>query len=328
MSNTSKSLAAAVTLFLVAPLVAEYLLGDFPLTFLSPLLVMAPFYGGGALLIRELTRRSGRGWPTIFLLSAAYTLIEEGVTTQSLFNPNYLGFHFLAHAWIPALGIGGWWTMLMFNVHIFWSMGVSIALVEGLVPSRARSPWLGPVGTAVAALLFVLGAIASTAFSIRQYHFIASREQFAATAVLVVLFICAAFLFPFPRIHNRPVPVPSPWITGLIAFLGGIAVFFTPPNLDWRAVAFMLLVDAAFLAFVGLFSRCAEWTALHTFSLAAGGAIFYGVHAFIQPPVAGRASHAVVLAGHCILLMACIALIAIAVHRTRGLLAAPPAARP
>jgi hypothetical protein len=309
-------------------MVAEYLLGDFPLTFLSPLLVMAPFYGGGALLIRELTRRTGRGWPTIFLLSAAYALIEEGFTTQSLFNPNFLGIHFLAHAWIPALGIGGWWTMLMFNVHIFWSMGVSIALVEALFPSRTGTPWLGPIGTAIAALLFILGGIASTAFSIRQYHFIASHAQFAVTAVLVVLFICAAFLIPFPRMHNRPGPVPSPWITGLIAFLGGIAIFLTPPNLNWGAVAFMLVVDAAFLAFAGLFSSCADWTALHTLSLAAGGAIFYGVHAFIQPPVVGKASHAVVLAGHCILLAACIALIAMAVHRTRGLRVAAPDAVP
>ncbi len=74
MPNSQRSVLAALTLFFIAPLVAEFLLGDFPITFLSPLILMTPFYGGGALLIRELTRRTGRGWPAILLLGCAYRL--------------------------------------------------------------------------------------------------------------------------------------------------------------------------------------------------------------------------------------------------------------
>jgi hypothetical protein len=90
MSYPQRSVLAAVTLFFVAPLVTEFLLGDFPVTWLPLLIMLAPMYGGGALLIRELTRRSGRGWPTILLLGVAYAIIEEAFTTQSLFNPHYL----------------------------------------------------------------------------------------------------------------------------------------------------------------------------------------------------------------------------------------------
>ena len=137
MPQPYRSIPAAVTLFFLAPIVAEFLLGDFPATWLPLLIILAPMYGGGALLIRELTRRTGRGWPTILILGAAYAIIEEAFTTQSLFNPHYLGMHLLTHAWIPSLGISAWWTLFMLNVHPFWSIGVSIALAEGLFPPPA-----------------------------------------------------------------------------------------------------------------------------------------------------------------------------------------------
>src|ERR1700722_15120263 len=132
-----RSIPAAITLFFLAPIVAEFLLGDFPATWLPLLIILAPMYGGGALLIRELTRRVGRGWPTFLLLGAAYAIIEEAFTTQSLFNPHYLGLHLPPPAWIPSLGISAWGTLFILNVHPFWSIGVSIALAEGLFPSPA-----------------------------------------------------------------------------------------------------------------------------------------------------------------------------------------------
>ena len=61
--------------------------------------------------------------------------------------------HLLEHAYIPSLGIGAWWTLLMFNIHTFWSISVSIALVEELFPCEAEAPWLGPVGDSVVAFV-------------------------------------------------------------------------------------------------------------------------------------------------------------------------------
>ncbi len=72
-----KRAAPAVGLFFLAPLVAEFLLGDLPMTMLPALIVLAPMYGGGALVIREVARRRGRGWPTIFLLGAAYASLKR-----------------------------------------------------------------------------------------------------------------------------------------------------------------------------------------------------------------------------------------------------------
>ncbi len=86
----------AVGLVFTAPLVAEFLLGNLPIKLLPALNVLAPMYGGRALLIREVVRRTGRGWPSILLLGMAYGIFEEAFTTQSLFNPNYLKLNLAA----------------------------------------------------------------------------------------------------------------------------------------------------------------------------------------------------------------------------------------
>jgi hypothetical protein len=71
--------APAIALFFLSPLVAEFLLGDFTILQLPYLFLLAPAYGGAAVLIREVSRRAGRGWPTMILLALAYALIEEGL---------------------------------------------------------------------------------------------------------------------------------------------------------------------------------------------------------------------------------------------------------
>ena len=86
-----RRVAPALVLYVLSPFVAEFLLGDFPVTVLWLILLLGPMYGGGALLIRELTRRTGRGWPTMVLLGIAFGVVEEGLVTQSLFNPDYVG---------------------------------------------------------------------------------------------------------------------------------------------------------------------------------------------------------------------------------------------
>ena len=62
--SLARRLAPAVLLTLLAPIVAEFLLGDFSIRKIGIALALLPLYGGGALLIREIARRTGRGWPT------------------------------------------------------------------------------------------------------------------------------------------------------------------------------------------------------------------------------------------------------------------------
>jgi hypothetical protein len=224
----------------------------------------------------------------MLMLGAAYTVIGEGLVTQSLFNPDYLKMHMhlLDHAYIPAFGIGGWWTIFMFNLHTFWSVGVSIALVEALFPAEAEAPWLGLVGDSVVAIVFVLGTAANFAIGFKQNRFVASNAQLLSAAVLSMLLIVSAFLIP-RRSRITGGKVPSPWITSAIAFVLGMGVLNAPPTWDWAAVVVLVLLDAIFLVLLTLFSRQTGWSALHTLGLAAGGALAYGIHAFTAKPLVG-----------------------------------------
>jgi len=324
MTRSQTSIPAAIALFFVAPLVAEYLLGDISIRLLVALIPLAPMYGGGALLIRELVRRTGRGWPSILLLGAAYTLIEEGFTTQSLFNPDYLKMHMhlLDHAWIPALHIGAWWTLFMFNLHTFWSISVSIALVEALFPARAEQPWLGRVGDSIVALLFLIGCAIGTAITLKGDRFVSSPKQFLCAGLGSVALMVAAFLIPRRRPRAATGSVPTPWITGAVALLLGLGVMFTPPAWNWSAFAAILTIDLVFLLFVGVLSRRVDWTPLHTFSLAAGGALAYGLHAFVARPVIGAGLSARI--GNVIFLAAALAVIFAGARRTARSVAAAP----
>jgi hypothetical protein len=69
----------AFTLFIMSPLIAEVLLGATPLTHIGGLVIVAPFYGCGVLLIRELVRRRTPSWWPVVLSGFAYMLVEEGL---------------------------------------------------------------------------------------------------------------------------------------------------------------------------------------------------------------------------------------------------------
>jgi hypothetical protein len=280
----------ALALFFTAPLVAEFLLGNLPIKLLPALIVLAPMYGGGALLIREWVRRTGRGWPSILLLGMAYAIFEEAFTTQSLFNPNYLKLNLglLTPAYIPLLGIGGWWTLWMFNVHAVWSIATPIALIEACVPDRARTPWLGRVGMAVTTVVFLFGATEAGLMQFKQDPFRASTAQFIGAAVVVVVLAAAAFVIPVMRKYAKMGSAPSPWMEGFVALLFGSAALFVPQAWGWGAVAELLGLDLVMMLAVLVWSRRDGWGLEHQLALGAGAALAYGWHAFLQHPAVGK----------------------------------------
>lgn len=326
-TQSNESVLPALGLFFLAPLVAEYLLGDLPITMLSALIVMAPMYGGGALLIRELVRRTGRGWPTIVLLALAYGVLEEAFTTQSLFNPNYLSLnlHLLQPAYIPALGIGAWWTVFVLGLHTVWSISVPIALVEASVPDKATAPWLGNFGLGVTVFVFALGIAVSTIFGYTHDHFVSSAMQFITAGAVIVCIAGTAFLV---RIADGTVTdkfVPNPWLAGIAALVAGTAFLVLPPKWGWWAVAALLLLELGIAGAVLALSKRKGWTMRHKLALAGGAALAYAGHAFLQMPVAGHASVLVAKAGNAVFALGAIALIAFAAKRTVASEATQPA---
>lgn len=316
-NSASRRVAPAILLFFVAPLVSEFLLGDLPIKMLGALVVLAPMYGGGALLIREVVRRTGRGWPSIFVLAFAYAVFEEAFTTQTLFNPNYLhlNLHLLDPSYIPALGIGGWWTIFVLTLHTVWSIPVSIALVEALVPDSAATPWLGGVGLAITSVLLAFGAVISTKIEIKQDHFVASKAQFLVAAIVCSAAIVAAFRLPARSPARTAGWVPSPWLVGAVALAAGSIFLLVPNAWAWGAIAIYLLMDVALIAAVSVLSHRDGWNPQHRLALAGGAALAYAWHAFIQQPAVGSSGVSFRI-GNAVFAAALIVLLVIAARRT------------
>ena len=260
-----------LTLFILSPWVAEVLFGATPLSRLGALLVVAPLYGGGAILVRELARRSGPGWGPIFLLGAAYGVIEEGLAIQSIFNPNLFNAGLLGGR---MLGVNWLWTMWTIGYHIVWSISLPIFLTELLFPARRNEPWLGRVGMVIAGVLYILGTLALAAI----YRFAIAPDfkpplllNLFATLVAILLIVLALTrpTRTSEELSSQPNgKVPNPWIVSLLAFLMAF-LWFALLNLPQplRAGAWVLipmLLDIALL--IGFASLVRRWSSDETWS--------------------------------------------------------------
>jgi hypothetical protein len=280
--NIFARIAPPVVLLVLAPLVAEYLLGDLNIRQLVALVALAPLYGGGAVLIREAVRRTGRSWPSFVLLALAYAIVEEGMLTQSLFNRDYLHLRLLDYGFVPALGTSPPWAIYVIGIHVMWSLAVPIGLAESLFAERRTQPWLGPVGLGIFAILFGLGAFAVSRFSLALTPFRASPGELIACAILVAALVTAAFVAPRAGPARtdasgtavRPLPISIFCFAAGSAFLSVYALCRShwPWPLTAAAGAALGLILCAFFAWA---NRGRPWGAIQTFAAAAGGLLCY-----------------------------------------------------
>lgn len=282
----------ALGLLVLAPVCAEYLsayddsTGN-PLALLGGLLIFVPLYGAPALLIRELVRRTGRGWPSILLLGLAFGVVQAGLVDQSLFNTSYRDIDYwddmMWPTYIPALGISAFNAVTFLSGHMVCSISAPIAVVESLVPRRRRTPWVGRVGLCVAGLLYVAASALIYSESVRTEQFRASAGQMIGAAAVVVVLVVAALLLgrrPRPRVDRR---VPPVWLAGILAAvaLGGGTLL---PQ-TWLSVACTLVPMAVLIGFVARWSRSVHWGAGHMLAMAAGALLAVGALAFLTDPL-------------------------------------------
>lgn len=325
-ADAFKRALPAFGLLLLAPLVGEYLLGNIAINALPMIIGLIPLYGGGALLIREAARRWRLGWPGIILLGIAYAVIEEGLLTRSLFDPDYVGLRLLDYGFIPSLGIGAYWTVFVLAIHGVWSIAVPISLVEA-GSRRPDVPWLGKVGLTVTAVLFVLGAAVPVALAGPDLYPL-SAAQITWTLITAAALVIAAFLTAGHRREPLPVTPPGPWAVFATGIAAGIA-FWLPSLLAiagitleehvpaWITVAFYLALYASMTLLILQWSRHTGWGPWHRFALGAAGLITYAWHGFPQPPSFPAPAH-VDLIGNAIFALAALGLLAFTLVRLRG----------
>lgn len=274
----------ATGLVIVSPLVGEFLLGNQPITALPSLILLAPMYGGGALLIREAARRAGRSWPTMILLAAAYALIEEGPIDQMLWNPHYGGTDMGAvygSTHIAFLGTSVKLLQDILALHTVWSICVPIAIIETFSRDRVR-PWLGKPGLAVTAAVFVAGSVFLALSQVQSECFTASPARFAQATVVIVALIVTAFVISHPLAPRAEGGAPRPWVAGGAAFVVSSLYWAVDSVAPWLVVSARFVLAGGAVAVVTRWSHRCGWGAAHRLALAAGALCTYVWLGFIQ----------------------------------------------
>jgi hypothetical protein len=278
-------------LILLAPLIAEFVSGNLPITLLWLLVVYVPLYGAAALLIREAGRRSARPWSVIALLGLAYGVAEEAFLSGSLFNPTYAGLRLLDFGWIPELGVGSWWTVFVVVLHLVWSICVPIVLAESLAGDLADRPWLTRRGAAMAAAALASGAVSVTALSLAEEGLTASGAQLtAAGGVVIVLLLAAHQLGTRTGRPGGPTTASAaPRLSTLVAagILAGVVLLAGAAQQGPVAVtlgAYALLFAGSFVL-LRRWSRRRGWHGRQRLALATGALVPHAGFALLQPPL-------------------------------------------
>jgi hypothetical protein len=319
-------------LFFFAPVSAEYLIGYDDITgdaaaLFFGLFIFGPLYGAPAVLIRELTRRAGRGWPTILLLGLAFGLIEAGLIDQSLFNTDYRAIPYWQSLRQPTLipGIDTSASMLIgfLGGHMIGSIAAPIALTESLVPRRATKPWLGTFGLVVMMALWVAGAGIVLAGTLSDETFRPSTGQVVGTIVVVVALIVLAFTLP-----RRPMTANAEKAPAIpLVFAVSAACLAVRPLLDsisarndvassWGLVSLSYAVLIVLAVLLTRWSRRAGWGGRHVLAVAAAALLSIAVAAFTVDPL-GHVSDTAKYVSNSVFFVLVAALLTLAVKRQR-----------
>jgi len=313
-----------VALAVLAPVCAEYVWGyddstGHPCELVGNLVVFTPLYGCPALLIRELARRRGLGWPGIVLLAAAFGVVEAGLVDQSMFSRDYRDipyWHQMADpTYVAPIGLSIFLAVSFVANHVLASMVGPIAVVEGLAGRRGQDPWLGRA-MVVAVTLIYAGASALVLrdlLTTEDDH--ASAGQLVGAGVAAVLLVAGA-LRCGRRVPTRVVGrAPSPWLVAPAAYAVATGSQLLPPSPLGTDV--LIAVYAGSAALVWWVSRRPGWSSRHVAALAAGWLTSFAAFAFGTEPI-GHVTHADKLGHNVALLLLMAAVGSLAVVRARG----------
>lgn len=289
---------AALTLYLLAPVIAEVLTGATPpLQFINPVtfITLTTLYGSGALLIRETARRRGLGWGSIVLLGAAYGVLEEGLVVTSWFNPYWPDVLYL-HGYTRALDINWYWALGLTAFHAIISITLPITLAETAFPALEPLPWLRNRGYRL--LMLLLGAVSVVGligFGFIEFHAQGYHPPLLGWLLALAIALALAWLGTHPlarlwrRARGEPTLPPTvnqrraPSLPTLrFAGLGFALLFFVllwgAPHL-LRSPLVSVLTLAAVLGLitwtVSRWSHRLDWSSRRRLALLTGAALFF-----------------------------------------------------
>jgi len=292
-------------LLLFAPFTAEYMIGyldvtgSFDLMFLY-LIFFGPLYGGAALIIREVTRRAGLGWPTMIILAFAFSLFQAGLVDHGLFNPSFQDIDYWQDlrdpTYIPLFGISAYQAVEFISGHVIWSIAVPIVFIEIFFSKQKKEPWLSNFNFVIIFILYLLASAFIFQDQVTMDQFLPSLTQFIFTGIIVIVLIFAAFVVGRRHRHSSRKVAPNPWLVGaitllilsmhtIIELLGALFGFPADFMMAWPGVIlrFILLLLLGYL--VLHWSKRKFWGAMHHLALAGGAILTRTWVAFLIEPL-------------------------------------------
>ncbi|MEU4620505.1 hypothetical protein AB0G04_11080 [Actinoplanes sp. NPDC023801] len=271
-----------LALWVLATWCAECVWGGFTVVdYPVVLLFLGPLYGSAAVLIREVVRRRGGGWPSMALLAAAFGLVQAGLVDVSLFDRGALaGTQFAgwnesaARTLVPVLGFSAEQLFDFVGNHVWLSICAPIAVVEACSsPRRRREPWLGRWGVAGLAVLYVVASLLIR--SDTGYDPSAVQVGFVVSAVVVLV---GAALWWRGGARRRREGGPGPLVLGAGVLGVQLATWFF--GTDWWGTGLRVAVLVAVVVLV------VRWSVSERHVLAVWGACLVSAAgaAFLAPP--------------------------------------------
>lgn len=268
------SLAPALSLMFLAPMMAEVLPGAtrFSSIFVFPIEMLV--WGGGAVMIRAASRRWGLDGRGMLLLAIGLSIAEEFLIQQTSLAP--LVIKLKGQEYARAFGVNYvylLWALIYESVMVVMA---PVLLTELIFPSRRKSPWVGTAGTIILCVLFLIGGflawftwtqIARTKV-FHQPAFTPPVQAVATAAAAIGLLVLLAFaVFREKGGPARQGKSPGAWAAGVLAGLWSVGVYALavlafgewPDFSPAAAVAGALLLAAAGLLVIPVFARDPRW---------------------------------------------------------------------
>lgn len=260
------------------------------------LVFFGALYGAPALLARDLVRRLGWGWPSLLAMFAVLGVVQACLIDQSLFAADYGGYA----GWvenreptlIPALGFSGYNAYSFLIGHVIFSFAAPVALAEAWSPRRARTPWLGRLGTILAVLAY-LGA-AALIVGDPESQSGSVPQLLGACGVVGALVLVAAVVghrartaASEPSAALGEIPL---WAILLTAVVAAVVPDLVPPT--WPGVAGAVAITAGFGIVLLLAARRRRWSVRHAAAVAVGFLLARGLLAFTYFPLSGEVAPA------------------------------------
>ena len=299
-NNFIKKSLPAITLMVLAPLIAEVLPGStrFSSIFVFPIEVLV--WGGGALLIRYAVRKWQLGWINMLLLGLALSIAEEFLIQQTSLAPMVLKIKGIEYARL--LGIN--------YVYLFWALIyetvfvvlIPISLTEIIFKTRSKELWIKKRGIYITIILFLLGSFMAwyswtqiarpTVFHVPLYNPPLSLVIIGVTLICCLIF---AAIGPFRNRLNSPFPPLNPPLAWIMIIIGGlwavtlygivlIAFGILPSFPPLLAIGIDLILATTAFYFVPGWIANEKWTSKYSFSIIFGvmiGSILAGFIGFI-----------------------------------------------